>query len=735
MADNSKKGNRKFSLKGTNRRRLFLVFVSVLILMTVLIIRIVQLDATSSTQSQREALAQISKNNTEIPYKRGSIMDRNGTVLAQSEQYYRIILDTSVMADLKIDDAYTYTAELLHKFFGFDEQDILDQLNANPDAQYIRLDGEISYEDKKKCDDYIDSLSQEDSSSAEGDETETAKSEEELQKDKDEVSLFSQKAIWFEMHYKRNYPYSTLASDVIGFTSGDGSGLWGLENYYDSDLTGTDGRTYTYVKDDVTKEQVTQQPTDGYSIVSTIDVNLQRICEDKLNEFASETGSDHISALIMDPNNGEILAMASAPGFDLNNPDDLSECGYTDELLDSMTDEEKSELCNEVWKNFCVNDSYEPGSTAKTMTMSYALDNGYVDEDDTFDCYGGLTYTDGTLVRCNDVHGTVTLRQALMYSCNTALMYIGESIGASNFVRMQDVFGLGQLTGIDLPGEQSCASLVYTEDSLGPVELWTSSFGQGYNVNMVQLAAAFSSIVNGGKYYKPHIVSSIQDSKGSTVKVFNTSLMRSTISEETSEWMRESLYEVVESGTGTPARVAGYKIGGKTGTSEVGERGTEDRLVSFIAAAPIDDPQIVVYVVIDKPHTVSQDHSSFASVLVSRILKEALPYLQIFPTEDVTEQEAYEIDLEKENIDALRLDQTLDTITGLPSPERDTETESESSEGTDESTDSADTGESADTADTGESTDSEDSTGEDSSGDASEDESTDSGSSSGAEEE
>ena len=297
------------------------------------------------------------------------------------------------------------------------------------------------------------------------------------------------------------------------------------------------------------------------------------------------------------------------------------------------------------------------------------------------------------------------------------------------------MFGLGQLTGIDLPGEQSCASLVYTEDSLGPVELWTSSFGQGYNVNMVQLAAAFSSIVNGGKYYKPHIVSSIQDSKGSTVKVFNTSLMRSTISEETSEWMRESLYEVVESGTGTPARVAGYKIGGKTGTSEVGERGTEDRLVSFIAAAPIDDPQIVVYVVIDKPHTVSQDHSSFASVLVSRILKEALPYLQIFPTEDVTEQEAYEIDLEKENIDALRLDQTLDTITGLPSPERDTETESESSEGTDESTDSADTGESADTADTGESTDSEDSTGEDSSGDASEDESTDSGSSSGAEEE
>lgn len=683
-----------------------LLFVFVLVFAFILIGRLVQMNVTSSTDSQREALSLMSRNNTTIPYKRGSILDRSGAVLAESEQYYNIIVDTTVLDDLEIEDGYQLVAELLNTFYGLDQETVLDTLNNNPDNPYIVInEDDISYDQKKKCDDYIASIENSGNSGSgdAADETQEEKSEEELQKEQNEARIFSQGAIWYEMHYKRSYPYSTLAADVIGFTSGDEQGgLWGLEEYYDSQLTGTDGRYYTYVNDDVSKDEVIQQPTDGNTIVTTIDMNLQRICEDKIQDFASETGSDNIAALIMDPNSGEILAMASAPGFDLNDPQDLQKAGFSDEYISSLSDTEESDLKMEIWKNFCVNDSYEPGSTAKTLTVSYALDNGYVDEDDTFDCYGGLTYTDGTLVKCNGVHGTVNVREALMYSCNTALMYIGQDMGVSNFVDMQNVFGLGQLTGIDLPGEQSCASLVYTEDNMGPVELWTSSFGQGYNVNMVQMAAAFSSIVNGGRYYKPHIVSSIQDSNGSTVKVFNSSLMRNTISEETSEWMRESLYQVVESGTGTPARVAGYKIGGKTGTAEVGERGSDDRLVSFIAAAPIDDPQIVVYVIIDRPHTESQEHSDFAAVLCSRIMEEALPYLQIFPTEDVTEEEQNAIEQEKEDIDAVRLSITKDTLTGISSPvtDEDSTDESTDSSGTDESTDSSGTDESTDSSST-----------------------------------
>ena len=305
-----------------------------------------------------------------------------------------------------------------------------------------------------------------------------------------------------------------------------------------------------------------------------------------------------------------------------------------------MTDEEMSDALYTLWRNFCVNDTYEPGSTVKTMTVSYALDQALVGPNEQFYCDGGQTYeNDGTFVSCNSVHGEVDLTGGITHSCNDVMMQLSDRIGITSFTKMQKLFGLGQLTGIDLPGEASCAGTIYTADNMGPVEMWTSSFGQGYNATMVQVVSAFCSIVNGGYYYKPHVVSEITSDNGNTVQVFDKTLMRTTVSKTTSEWMKNALYETVENGTGKAAQVAGYKIGGKTGTAEKLPRGGKERLVSFIGAAPIDDPQLVVYVVVDEANAEDQGQSSFASTIASNIFSEALPYLQIFPTEEVTETE------------------------------------------------------------------------------------------------
>ena len=235
------------------------------------------------------------------------------------------------------------------------------------------------------------------------------------------------------------------------------------------------------------------------------------------------------------------------------------------------------------------------------------------------------------------MHGELDLTGGITHSCNDVMMQLSDRIGITSFTKMQKLFGLGQLTGIDLPGEASCAATIYTADNMGPVEMWTSSFGQGYNATMVQVVSAFCSIVNGGYYYKPHVVSEIASDNGNTVQVFDKTLMRTTVSKTTSEWMKNALYETVEDGTGKAAQVAGYKIGGKTGTAEKLPRGGKERLVSFVGAAPIDDPQLVVYVVVDEANAEDQGQSSFASTIASNIFSEALPYLQIFPTEEVTE--------------------------------------------------------------------------------------------------
>lgn len=614
----AKKKIRKFSK--TNRRRLLIVFLFVLVCFVCLIIRLVQINIADGDTYEKNVLTLLNYDGQTIPYKRGDITDRNGTVLATSEKIYNLVLDPYVITQSTDEKASEYVAEVLEEYFSIDQATVKKTLEEQPNSRYVVLRRKMTYDEKKPYDDFLSS---------------------EDENDQKIISAVSS-GIWFEESYQRMYPFSTLACDLIGFTSGDDIGLWGIESYYDKMLSGTDGRKYGYLNDDVDLQKVTEEPHNGKTIVSTVDINIQRIAEKYISEFMQETGAKNVAALVMNPNNGEVLGMASAPVFDLNKPRDLTIASYTEDQIANMNDQDMSDALYQVWRNFCVNDTYEPGSTVKTMTVSYALDQALVDPDENFVCDGGQTYTDGTFVSCNSVHENLTLTGSIVHSCNDVMMQLSDRIGAASFIQMQKLFGFGQLTGIDLPGEASCAATIYTADTMGPVELWTSSFGQGYNTTMVQVASAFSSIVNGGYYYKPHVVSEIASDSGNTIQVIDKTLMRTTVSNTTSEWMKNALYQTVESGSGQPAQVAGYRIGGKTGTAEKVPRGTKARLVSFIGAAPIDDPQLVVYVVVDEANAEDQGQSSFASTIAGKIFSEALPYLQIFPTEEVPETETDE---------------------------------------------------------------------------------------------
>ncbi len=615
----------------TNRGRLRLVFSFLIICLSALMIRLVFIDVTLGESYERNVLTILNYGSDAIPNKRGDITDRNGTVLATSEKQYKLILDAYVANESKDENAKAYTAYVLAKYFGKNEQEMLDEINNNPTNRYDVLESNMTYDQRREFDEFMNS------------------------DDPDDQKIINvvKNTIWFEESYSRVYPFSTLACDVIGFVTGDeNASNYGLEGSYNDVLTGTDGRKYGYINDDIDMQNVTRQPQNGNTVVSTLDVNIQRIAEKYVGEFMSDVGADNVAAIVMDPNNGEVLAMASAPVFDCNDPHDDT-VGMSKQRIkywlerknDASTGYKYTEadLVYTLWRNYCVDDSFEPGSTAKTMTVAYAMDQAAVNDADHFECDGGQTYpSDQTFVSCNGYHGDLKLEETLMYSCNDAMMQIADLMGKETFLALQKTFGIGQKTGIDLPGEDSWSNMVYHEDTMGPIELWTSSFGQGYNASMIQIATAFCSIINGGSFYKPHIVKEILDDNGSKVEVFDKTLERMTISRATSDWMRETLYKTVEEGTGTPAKVPGYKIGGKTGTSEVGVRGSDDRTVSFIGFAPADDPQIVVYVVVDRAYVDDQGQSEFASKIAGGIFSEVLPYLQIFPTEPITDEEQEE---------------------------------------------------------------------------------------------
>lgn len=608
-----KKQERKFG--SDNRKKLVIIFVILLVFICILIGRLIFINLTSSDKYARIVMAQMDYDSKTIPFKRGDIRDRNGTVLAASEKVYNLVLDPYVVLNSN-GECTKPTAEAIEEFFGIDASEVYKVLDDSPESRYIVMAKELDYDTVKAYQNFMDS---------------------EDESDKEKSAYV--KGIWFEEEYLRKYPYDSLAAALIGFTVKGNEGTWGIEGYYNDMLNGTDGREYGYLSEESDFERTTVGAVNGYNVVSTIDLNIQRIVEKYITKLNNERSSENTGVIVANPNTGEILAMASAPTFNLNDPRDLSTY-FTEDEIEAMSDEEIVNFYNKVWRNFCVSDTFEAGSTIKPLTIGAALDEHKVSTEDSFFCDGGEDLFDGSgtqHIACHNTygHGTTTLQEAIMWSCNDALMQIGAKLGTSDMLRYHHLYGFGEYTGIDLPGEASAESLIFNESTMGSFELATSAFGQGFNLSMVQMVAAFSSIVNGGHYYRPHVVKEIVTDGGNVVKSFDKVLVQNTLSEETCNWLKEAMHQTVSDDgvntTGTAARVEGYTIGGKTGTAEKVPRGSGKYVVSFIGFAPVENPQVVVYVVVDELQD-NQEDSSAPTKMAGDILSEVLPYLQIFPS-------------------------------------------------------------------------------------------------------
>ena len=456
--------------------------------------------------------------------------------------------------------------------------------------------------------------------------------------DEDEEKHPNVKGIWLEEDYVRKYPYNSLASDVIGFSNADDVGTIGLEASYNAILNGVDGREYGYLEEGALLERTIKEAENGNTIVSTIDAELQKIVEKHILEFNEAykdnaekgNGSLNTAVIIADPQSGEILAQASYPNFDLNKPRDIS-AYYTEKELKKMKEEEKVEILNNLWRDFCVSDSYEPGSTAKPFTVAAGLETGKIRGNEVYTCGGSLVVAEDTEpINCHYTagHGTQTIAQSIANSCNVAMMEMIKVIGAEDFYRYQSIFGFGAQTGIDLPGEAE--GILQDPELVGPVDLATNSFGQNFNVTMEQMVAGMSALINGGNYYEPHVVKQIQDENGNVIETKESVLKKRVISEQTSTMLKQYMKTVMEgTGTGASAAVEGYDIGGKTGTAEKYPRNSGKHLLSFIGYAPQDEPEVLIYVVIDEPNTESQEDSSLVLNLARSIMEEAFPYMNI----------------------------------------------------------------------------------------------------------
>lgn len=580
------------------KMKLMFVFLLITGVMCVLIGRLVYLNNTDGERYKKSVLLQQTTVSSTLPYQRGSILDRNKSVLAISKKVYNVILDPKVLLTDKNNVETTLDA-IVQVFPELKKEDMKKLLDEKPDNSYTVLLKKQEYDRKAQF--------------------------EQLKSESKKI-----KGVWFEEEYERTYPYGALASHVIGYTSAGDVGTWGIEQYYNTMLNGTNGRIYGYYDPQLNLESKVKEPTNGLTIVSTIDLYVQQLVEQHIERYMNEIGANNIGVIVANPNNGEIYAMASNNGFDLNDPFDLTSY-YSDVEIASMEEKDKLTALNKIWRNFCISDTYEPGSTFKPITVAAGLEENLVTPESTFLCNGYKMVADRR-IRCNATHGTVTLAQALMKSCNPALMAIGDALGREKFREYQDRFGLGKKTGIDLPGEAT--GILMDVDKLNITELATSSFGQTSNVTMVQMVAAFSSLINGGHYYQPRVVKEIINDKGVVVDSKKPVILNETVSAKTSEFLREALFLTVDQGTAKPAKVQGYLVGGKTGTAQKFPRDAKKYVVSFIGCVPADDPQIVIYVVMDEIHDEEKKASSTqATTLTSQILKDILPALGVYPKE------------------------------------------------------------------------------------------------------
>ena len=619
------------------KRKTGLIFGLFCLIFVLLFIRVFYISYTSGKRYEKIVLAQLNYNSELLPYKRGDIFDSKGTVLATSVDVYNLILDCKVLNASTNEKRRQSTIDKIYASFPEVKKNhnIEQILRDYPDSSYRILAKRMPYE---QISDFVEYMNNPDT--------------------KGEIA-----GVWFEKEYKRKYPYGSMAADLIGFSTTGNLGIIGLENQYNSTLNGVNGRMYGYLNSDSNLEKTVISPTDGNNIYTTIDANVQSIVEKAIADWNDQHideareigfGSTDTAVLVMDPQNGDVLAMASYPFFDLTNPRKLDDFSKKVDIQ-HLTDEEELDFLNSVWQNYVTTFTFEPGSVMKPLTVACGLDTGTLKGDEKYICDGHEFISDFEIHCVSRYgHGEEDIAGALSDSCNDALMQMSYAIGADNFSKYEELFGIGLKTNIDLPGESRTDTLIYHKDDLNRLNLAVNSFGQSFNVTMIQMGAAYCSLVNGGTFYQPHVVKKITDSNGATVREIDPTVIKKTISKETSDKMKEYLLSVVATGTASAAGVEGYDIGGKTGTAEKLPRKHGNYVVSFIGYAPQETPQVLVYVCINEPNVVDQPHSTYAQEIAHQIFSELLPYMNIEKNEEgkALEAEAEAIRaLEEEVID------------------------------------------------------------------------------------
>lgn len=699
---------------GKMQKKLTVLFLLIVAAFGALSVKLYAINRDNGEEYKKQVLSQQEYDSKALPAKRGEILDCNGTKIAVSQKVYNVCIDAKTLNG-KEGQFIEPTLDALYDSeidFSYTREDLKRYISENPTSQYRIIA-------KKQPYDAVSGL---------------------MDKLNNRAQNPNLKGVWLENTYQRTYPYGSLACDVIGFVQGDNEGAYGLEEFYNSTLNGTPGREYGYLNDDENLERTIKSADNGKTLITSLDVNIQSIVEKHIlafnkeheNEYREGNGSKNTAVIIMKPDSGEILAMASYPVYDLNDPrntdgltivvdeeystqgvvnissgeggdeeengegagDDTDAGSDESEEVDiSVEDEEeangrsvtapagmrgenpegseepgepdetvgeqdsgpktyeeayeaaKMEALNALWKNFCINQTYEPGSTYKPFTMAAGLEEGILTGNESFNCQG-VKEIGGHQIHCNNRlgHGILDFSGALEQSCNCAFMDIGAKIGKTVFMKYNRLYNFGLKTNIDLTGEALTNTLVFDPETMVPSDLAISSFGQGFNVTMIQMVTGFCSLINGGYYYQPHVVTRIVNDDGATIKTIEPRILKQTISEETSAKIVEMCNNVVSKGTGKSARPAGYRIGGKTGTAEKYPRKRGNYVVSFMGFAPADDPQIVIYTVIDEPNVPSQASARYATILTKDILTEVLPYMHVFMTEELTEEEKAALD-------------------------------------------------------------------------------------------
>ncbi len=631
----SQNNGKKFTIK--MQKKLVVLFCLVLLAFIVLSIRLMWINREKGDQYSKQVLSQQKYDSITLPYRRGDILDHNGTSLAVSQKVYNLVIDSKILQSKDGIYVEPTLSALSSCFPELDMETVRTYIREHASSSYYVPLKKLTY---NQISNFVDMQND---------------------KGKDEEGNPKQgnliKGIWFEEEYKRSYPNGSLACDIIGFTTSDGKGMYGLEEYYNDVLNGTTGREYGYLNEDSGLERTTKPATDGHTLVSTLDINIQSIVEKYIQEFSDEYTNkykegpcaNNVGCIVMETNTGNILAMAGYPAFDLNNPYDLSAL-YTEEEIAALKENDSYyDTLNGIWRNYCISDTYEPGSTYKPFTVAMGLETGILHGNEAYECKGSLE-VGGYTIKCHNRYGdgVVSLKKAIASSCNVALMKIAAAIDTDIFSRYQQNFHFGLKTGIDLAGEARTASMLHPKETMGNTDLAVGSFGQGFNVTMIQMISSFTALINGGYYYEPHLVSQIRTTGGAVVENIEPRVLKQTVSESTSKLIRDYCEAVCDpnydGNTGKTARPAGYAIGGKTGTAETLPRGNKEYVVSFMGYAPADNPQISIYVVIDRPNMEKQDQGTrCATTMVRNILTEVLPYMGIFMTEELSEQEAKEL--------------------------------------------------------------------------------------------